>query len=160
MPQSIFAANATQFVDQVSPTYAPAQYWNLGAQYIGGSKGFVRRCLGGFDVFGAAASGRALTLTDTLTAAELMLETLTVIGPTGWGAKLERLSRADWDYTVADWTRTRSAPTGRRLVVMSVRFPPTSPSSHRQSPARRSSPACCPTSPTRSPTVAAKCCCG
>ena len=105
MPQSIFAANGTQFLDGVDTDYAPAQYWNLGVQYIGGSKGFLRRCLGSFDVFGLAASGRALTPSDTLTAAELVLQTLTVIGPTGWGAKVERITRADWDYTVADWTR-------------------------------------------------------
>ena len=105
MPQSIFAANGTQFLDGVDTDYAPAQYWNLGVQYIGGSKGFLRRCLGTLDVFGVAAAGRALTPSDTLAAAELVLQTLAVIGPSGWGAKVERIARADWDYTVADWTR-------------------------------------------------------
>ncbi|MBI5289079.1 MAG: hypothetical protein HY873_08915, partial [Chloroflexi bacterium] len=36
---------------------------------------------------------------------ELLLDTITVAGPAGWSATIERISRGDWDYTAADWTR-------------------------------------------------------
>ena len=108
MPQSIFAANGTQLIDAIDPTYAPSGIWNLGVVYIGGSKSAVRRCLGRFDVFGAPASGRPLTIADTLIAAELILETTSVAGPSAWPARIERITRADWDYTTANWTRYKT----------------------------------------------------
>ncbi len=108
MPQSIFVANATQFIDGVDTGYALAGFWNLGVQYLGATKAFVRRCLGGFDLFGPAATGRPLTPSDTITGAELLLEAITVAGPAGWSATIERLSRADWDHTTADWIRYKT----------------------------------------------------
>lgn len=108
MPQSIFAASGTQFIDAIDPTFAPPGIWNLGVVYLGGSKSAVRRCLGCFDVFGAAASGRPLTIADTLTSAELILETTSVAGPSAWPARIERITRADWDYTTANWNRYKT----------------------------------------------------
>jgi hypothetical protein len=107
MAQSIFAANATQYIDALDADSAPAGLWNLGAQYVGGSKTFLRRCLGGFDLHGPAASGRPLVVSDTITAAELILEATAIVGPVAWGAKVERNTRLDWDYTSADWARYR-----------------------------------------------------
>lgn len=107
MAQSIFAANATQFIDAIDTGFAPSGIWNLGVEFLGPSKAFVRRCLAGFDVLGAAASGRALRAGDAITAAELVLQTTLVVGPTGWAARVERISRADWDYTTANWNRYR-----------------------------------------------------
>jgi hypothetical protein len=111
MPQSIFAANATQFIDGVDTDFAPAGLWNLGVQYLGATKAFVRRCLGGFDLFGPAAAGRPLAPSDSITAAELLLDVIGVAGPAGWPAAIERLTRADWDYTAADWLRYRTGAT-------------------------------------------------
>jgi hypothetical protein len=108
MPQSTFLADATQFIDLVSQSFAPAGLWDLGVNYAGGSKSFVRRPLGAFDVFGAAASGRPLTAGDTVTAADLLLEAWSFLGPGGFAARVERITRADWDYTTANWNRYRT----------------------------------------------------
>ena len=58
MAQSVFAANATQFIDGVDQDSAPPGIWNLGVEFLGTSKAFVRRCLAAFDLFRSAASGR------------------------------------------------------------------------------------------------------
>ena len=108
MAQSIFAAEATQFIDGIDQDYAPAGLWNLGVEFLGTTKAFARRCLGGFDVFGQATAGRPLLAADEITSAELVLNTTTVIGSGGWAATIERIARADWDYTSADWTRYRT----------------------------------------------------
>ena len=108
MPQSTFLADATQFIDGVNPTFAPAGIWNLGVAYLGGSKSFVRRSLGSFNVFGAASPGRPLASSDTVTAAELVLQTASLIGPSGWPASIERITRADWDYGSSDWTHYKT----------------------------------------------------
>ena len=107
MPQSTFAAEATQFIDGADTDYALPGVWNLGVDFVGTSKSMVRRCLAGFDVFGAAASGRPLRTDDTIAAAELVLEVIGFVGPSGWGATVERITRADWDYLAADWVRYR-----------------------------------------------------
>src|SRR4051812_18747952 len=108
MPQSVFLANATEDIDQIAPASALAGHRDLGVQYVGASKGFVRRDLGSFNVFGAAMSGRSLVVTDTISSAELILNAGTIIGPAGWGATIERITRADWDYATGDWTHYRS----------------------------------------------------
>jgi len=38
----------------------------------------------------------------------MLLDTITVAGPAGWSATIERIWRADWDYTTADWTRFKA----------------------------------------------------
>lgn len=108
MAQSVFAANATQFIDGVDQDFAVAGAWNLGVEYLGASKAFVRRCLAGFDVLGPAAAGRPLVASDAITAAELVMSCFIIIGGAGWAAVIERLARADWDYLAADWTRYRT----------------------------------------------------
>lgn len=108
MPQSIFAAEGTQFIDGVSPAFAPAGQWNLGVLYLGASKSAARRCLGRFDLFGPTVSGRALLPGDVITDAELLLETTSVVGPGGWSARIERITRADWDFTTANWNRYKT----------------------------------------------------
>ena len=40
MAQSIFAAKATQFIDAVTPAYAPPEFWTLGVEFLGSSKAF------------------------------------------------------------------------------------------------------------------------
>lgn len=108
MAQSVFAANATQFIDGVDQDFAPAGIWNLGVEFLGEAKAFVRRCLAAFDLHGAAASGRPLVANDVITAAELVLQCTSVVGATGWAASIERIARADWDYLTADWVRYRT----------------------------------------------------
>jgi len=107
MPQSVFAAETTQFIDGVDTDYGPPGVWNLGVEFMGSSKAMMRRCLAGWDVFGAAASGRALRITDNIVAAEMLLEATAFAGPAGWGVTADRIARADWDYLTADWTRYR-----------------------------------------------------
>jgi hypothetical protein len=108
MPQSLFLANATQYIDGVTPTFAMAGRWDLGVQYVGASKGFVRRTLASFNVFGGAMSGRPLAGSDTIVSAELIANVTLIIGPSGWPATIERITRVDWDYATADWTHYKT----------------------------------------------------
>jgi hypothetical protein len=108
MPQSIFLSNGQGSIDGVATTGNYGNYWNLGVQYLGPTKAALRRCIGVFDVFGAALSGRPLTASDVLVSAELVLEVVTVVGPAGWGAGIERVTRLDWDYTTSTWNEYKA----------------------------------------------------
>lgn len=108
MPQSLFLADGAQYIDGVgSPSGAP---WlmDIGVAYLGGSKAFVRRGLCRFNLLGAPYAGRALTGGDAIVSAELLLDVAGGIGPSGWGAYVERISRPDWDYTQATWALYRA----------------------------------------------------
>ncbi len=109
MPQSTFFPEGLQLIDGVSQTYAPAWSVDVGGVYAGGAKSALRRGLARFNVFGVASDGRALTIADTLTDARLLVDVIGVAGAMGWSASVERISRADWDYTAANWNIYKTA---------------------------------------------------
>lgn len=108
MPQSIFLANATQYIDGSHTSSVNTSLWNLGTLNAGGTKLNLDRSLGSFDVFGPAQSGRALTHPDTITSAELILDCNAFLGPGGWTAWIERMTRADWDAASGDWNNYKT----------------------------------------------------
>jgi len=102
MAQSTFYFVGCCSMDQPTPDnhYAAA---NIGLVYVGGSKTGLRRALMTFDVFGAAAEGRALRANDVIESAELVFEILTILGTSGMACQAERVTRADWDAATATW---------------------------------------------------------
>ena len=108
MPQSIFLALATQYIDGQHTTAVHTGEWNLGTLDAGGAKLNLDRCLGSFDLRGAAQSGRPLTPTDTITAADLILYCTAFLGPAGWAAWIERMTRADWDSASGNWNNYKA----------------------------------------------------
>jgi hypothetical protein len=108
MPTSTFHIIGAQFIDAINPTFAPAWLFDVGTAYIGPSKSFVRRGLARFDVFGLASEGRSLNAADVILDAELLLDAIGVVGAAGAPARVERISRGDWDYATANWNVYRT----------------------------------------------------
>ncbi len=109
MPQSTFVVTSTEYIDLFHPGAVNTNMWSLGTIVAGSSKVNLDRCIGAFDVFGAAAAGRPLALTDAITAADLILNCGAILGPSAWPASIERLTRADWDAASGDWNNYKTA---------------------------------------------------
>ena len=108
MPQSTFLVRSTEYIDAFHPTAVNTNAWNLGTISAGGSKLNLDRCLGAFDVFGAALAGRPLVSSDLISDAELILNCGAILGPGGWAASIERITRADWDAASGDWNNYKA----------------------------------------------------
>jgi hypothetical protein len=92
-----------------TPTSLRINQFGVGLLFIGGAKTLLLRTCCGFDVFGPAASGRALTPADVLVSAELVLDVDFITGTGGWAGSVERISRADWTYTECSWDNYKTA---------------------------------------------------
>ncbi len=108
MPTATFAASGSSLLDQLQPNAHDSFIRVVGVYYLGASKTALYRTLLRFDVFGAAAEGRALTPADTIEAAELEWDVISVIGPAAWAATIKHVARADWDPLTATWNQYRT----------------------------------------------------
>jgi hypothetical protein len=109
MAQSTFYTLPCASIDYVTPTANYANTCHVGVVLFGASKSTLRRALSSFDVFGAAAEGRPLRAGDTLSAAELLFEIGGVVPPSGWACRVDRVTRANWDYLAATWNNYRTS---------------------------------------------------
>ena len=103
MPQSVFVATNQCSIDYVSPNSSHSQIGNLGVLYIGG-KSLLRRPLATFNLFAAAAEGRALRASDSdkILRAEFLAYVGSVNGP-AFAAVAHRLTRANYIREEATW---------------------------------------------------------
>jgi hypothetical protein len=98
------AGDTTDSIDSVTPTHAYPGSINVGPLYGGGSKLAIRRALMKFDLRATPSEGRLLRADDTLVDAQLILDIAQLPGPGSFSCQLDRISRAEWNPAVAEWT--------------------------------------------------------
>jgi hypothetical protein len=108
MPQSVFKCANTCAIDAIAPSNTFPNIGDVGVYLVGGTKGILRRALATFDLFGAAAEGRALRPTDAILLAELLGDVQAVNGPT-FQVDTQRLTRADYVAAQATWNNYKTA---------------------------------------------------
>ena len=79
--------------------------FEVGILTSGGSKTVRRRALTLFDLFTASQEGHIMQTTDIVTAAELWMDVLSLVGVGGFAATTERLSQTAWVQNECTWVR-------------------------------------------------------
>ena len=107
MAIATFVTTGGGCIDGKSPTASFPALYTCGISYLGASKDQQRRLLLGFDVFTPSVEGVVFNAGTVINAAELLQDIQTLMLPS-FTEKLDRMTRADWDYVTATWNQYRS----------------------------------------------------
>ena len=94
-------------IDGKSATSSFPGLYTCGISYLGASKDQQRRLLLGFNVFAPSLEGATFGAGTVVNSAELLQNIETLMLPS-FAEKLDRVTRADWDYLTATWNQYKS----------------------------------------------------
>lgn len=105
MPIATYTAARVASIDGVQTTSNFGASFEVGILVSGGAKTIRRRALTLFDLFTASQEGHVMQTTDIVTAAELWMDVLSLVGPGAFASTTERLSQTAWVQTECTWVR-------------------------------------------------------
>jgi hypothetical protein len=95
-----------------SVTTTAPQNCTVGCQVVGSVKTVQDRWIAGVDFYNTAPEqGRVLKSSDTLISAALWADVPNLVGTSGFGCKVDRITPTDWDYLTATWNNKKTATT-------------------------------------------------
>src|SRR5438477_5235215 len=107
MAIATFVTTGGGCIDGKAPTSSFPGLYTCGISYLDAGKDQQRRLLLGFNVFAPSLEGAVFNAGTVINSADLMQNIQTLMLPS-FTEKLDRVTRADWDYVTATWNQYKS----------------------------------------------------